>query len=594
MLDVLYLHPHGHLVDDRYVPVGAITSMNAAGGRKLGLYSGECSDQTIRSARVVALDWHWHISLPAVQRVVERVRRVNPSAVVVLGGLTAAWFGQRVFGFLPVDLLAVGEAEPGFAMLVEAGGAIDPARLPNFVSADGTVGPRRALTQAEFDQIDPITVDWFPSLAGPGFEADLVLGRGCTHGCKGRCLSRLTLGGTSRLHSPGWFEQMVGRIRAEIGRKATLRIQNFGCRDPGRLAGIFGTIRAPDPDLSVTLFSCGLDSAFVEAALDRFPRSVVSVLAPWEPLNPGETAAIGEALEERMHELARIVSRVRQAQQARLVCHVLSGKQSATEALMRRLGLDPSSLFASDNFLLWTPEGAAARRRPVGTLVPKIERMARCTAQAAFLQVLMPDVHRMYPVREEPHAAPLPEPSVPVLAAFHKAVLRGWSRWKTILPDPFRLRAYLIRWPDAETPSAEYTRRLPERLADDCLAIVDVPEAEIREDGIEMSWSLPVREDAAAVPGTALALVLAGLDLEPYVREVPTRVARFLLPSAAAAGGCRIRLRLDASDLIVSTIDEGGIREIARLPRRPPTHRLVASSQGAGPASERIQRPHRT
>jgi hypothetical protein len=574
-LDVLYIHPHNHLVDDRYVPVGAITSMNAAGGSKLGLYAAECGDAPIRRARVVALDWHWHFSLPAVRKVVERVRRLNPSALLVLGGLTAAWFGRRVFRILPVDFVAVGEAEPGFAILARDARTVDPSRLPNFVAADGTAGPRRPLTPTEFDALDPITVDWFPSLAGPRFEADLFLGRGCTRDCPGRCLSRLTLGGPSRLHSPEWLAGTIDRIRTTLGPGATVRLQNFGCRDPGRAAGIFAALPKPDPDLNVTLFSCGLDAAFIEEALARFPRATVSVLAPWESLNPGEPPAVGEALEERLLELARIVARVRQAPRARLVCHVLSRDPSPTAALARRVGLEPSSLMASDNFLLWTPEGTTSRRTTVADLGARIERMARCSAQAAFLEVLTPDVHAIYPVREEPHGTPPPDAPVPSLATFHRAVLRGWRAWGTILPDPFRLRAWVIRWPEPDGPPADYTRLLADHLGEDCLAVVDLPPADIVEDGIEARWPLPDLPEGPDRPGTRLAVAIAGLDLEPYLREVPTRVARFLLPPRFAAPGARMVLRLETSDLVVSMTDTVGTVEIGRLRRRPPTHRLV-------------------
>ena len=77
-IDVLYIRSHNNLVADSIVPLGAITSMNAAPGTKLGVYASECTEAQIRMARMVAVDWHWCFSLPAVRAICEKVRRIHP------------------------------------------------------------------------------------------------------------------------------------------------------------------------------------------------------------------------------------------------------------------------------------------------------------------------------------------------------------------------------------------------------------------------------------------------------------------------------------------------------------------------------------
>jgi hypothetical protein len=186
-LDLLFIHPHGHLQSDWQVPIGALTTVNSVQGEKLGVYSWECTDEQIRKARVVALDWYWHFSLPAVRAVANRVRRLNPAAPIVVGGLTAAWFGPRAFDLLPVDYVAVGDSEAGMARLVEMGTRVGAEVPPGFIRADGVCGPRGLLDQERFDRLDPVSAEWFPSLPSEALPPMVLLVRGCDDHCGRTC-----------------------------------------------------------------------------------------------------------------------------------------------------------------------------------------------------------------------------------------------------------------------------------------------------------------------------------------------------------------------------------------------------------------------
>jgi radical SAM superfamily enzyme YgiQ (UPF0313 family) len=213
--DLLYIHPHAQLLDDWEVPLGALTSVNTVRGSKRGVYAWECTDDEIRAARVVALDWHWHFSLPAVRAVAERIRRLSPETPIVVGGLTASWFGRRTFELLPVDFVAVGDAEAGFDRLVEMGAPRSGLEVaPNFLRRDGRCGASVVLQQEAFDRLDSVSVDWFPSLAARTSAPVVMLTRGCDAPCGRTCLAGAASTTPLRVHSAEWVGDTVRRIRS--------------------------------------------------------------------------------------------------------------------------------------------------------------------------------------------------------------------------------------------------------------------------------------------------------------------------------------------------------------------------------------------
>ena len=237
-IDVLYIRSHNNLVADSIVPLGAITSMNAAPGTKLGVYASECTEAQIRMARMVAVDWHWCFSLPAVRAICEKVRRIHPQVPIVIGGLTAGLFGNKTFELLSADYLLSADTEPAFAALVA--GERNITKLPNTLDSTGRSGPQRRITQEEFDGLDPLTVDWFPSF-NRNSRRNIFLSRGCDNRCGNHCLCR-TIGENAMIHSPSWMHRV---IRSPGSSWKSLGIWAMGVSDVNRLIGIFDQVGPP-------------------------------------------------------------------------------------------------------------------------------------------------------------------------------------------------------------------------------------------------------------------------------------------------------------------------------------------------------------
>ncbi len=164
-LDVLYIHPYGGHSFRRVVPMGAIALINAVSGSKLGRFDFDVTDSDIARAKIIAMDVHWFYSLASAGRLVRRIRRINPRARIIIGGYTAGIFHRQLVDKWGVDYVVIGDADRPFPELV---GRIldgdDGGLPPNVTSADMTGEVTYTISGEEFDSMDFITIDWFPSL----------------------------------------------------------------------------------------------------------------------------------------------------------------------------------------------------------------------------------------------------------------------------------------------------------------------------------------------------------------------------------------------------------------------------------------------
>ncbi len=247
--DVLYIHPHGHL-NELVVPAGAISSMNAVNATRLGRYAFEVTDTEIRNAQVIALDVHWSCGITGFEPMVERIRRVNPKAVIIVGGITASLVPETILARYPVDYVVQGDAEVAFSRLVDAVlKGKPPTGIPNVFGRDlPPVAPRR-MTPTEFDQIDCLTIDWFPTFqrvtglqaAAFGLGRTVPVSRGCRMRCQhcyGSCAS--AFGAGTRSLTPWAFRVMLQR--AEHMQVEGLRLF-LGKPSQARLSELVGALR---------------------------------------------------------------------------------------------------------------------------------------------------------------------------------------------------------------------------------------------------------------------------------------------------------------------------------------------------------------
>lgn len=197
---VLYIHPYGHQ-NDFQVPTGLVGLMNRVAAPKLGRYAAEVRPEEVAAARCIALDLHWFFSLETVHAMVTELKRQNPSAPIILGGITASFYARYLLERYPIDYLIQGDAELAFGRLVEAlaeGGPV--GEIPNVHRPSGPAARSEPVSPKEYARTDYLTLDWFPALAertrhghrlyakAPFHEVDhfhpfVPLNRGCRFDC---------------------------------------------------------------------------------------------------------------------------------------------------------------------------------------------------------------------------------------------------------------------------------------------------------------------------------------------------------------------------------------------------------------------------
>lgn len=428
---LLYLHPRGHL-NDLVVPAGALSAMNAAPFPKLGRYAFEVSDAELRAARVVAMDLHWALGLAGLEPLLARVRAVNPTARVVVGGITASHYPRELLDEVGVDHVVQGDAEAAFPALAAALlDGRDPGDVPN-VWTRGRPPPRRArIDAAAFDAVDPLTADWFPTLsrvrdwpaAAFPMSATLPVARGCALRCPTCHGSHAAVSGEGVLAiSPAALVRHLERARALGLRSLRLVV---GKLPASRLAPLLAAAAARGPfpfPLGVGLYLCtppdAGDLAALEAAFDA--QVTVSVVPPGEHVPRPPDAAVARE-EAAWREVAAAVARSR-----RLRLDVWAGSERDAAAARRALG-DPGPRAVVSLAAVWSLTRPDAARRPTlaelrDALGPVWTFYAGRLLSPALEPLLAP-FRLLDELDADPAAAPPPPPE---LAGWRERLLAHW------------------------------------------------------------------------------------------------------------------------------------------------------------------------
>ncbi len=250
---LLYLHPAGHL-NDFVVPAGALASLNAVRAPKLGRFAFEVADEELAAARVVAVDLHWAVGVPGFSRLVGHVRRVNPRATIVAGGITAGIHARALVDDLGVDFVVRGDAERDFAALC---GALldgrDPGVLPNVVGRHRPGGVPRRMTQEEFDATDCVTAGWFPTYERVSDWSTAVYSMARTipvlRGCPMRCSA--CYGSYAQVMGEGHLVRSPASLAREVARAAESGLRSlrliFAKPPPAVLSALLRGLAAAGP-----------------------------------------------------------------------------------------------------------------------------------------------------------------------------------------------------------------------------------------------------------------------------------------------------------------------------------------------------------
>lgn len=454
---LLYVHPRGHL-NELVVPAGALACMNAAPGPRLGRYAFEVSDEELRAARVVAVDVHWALALAGLPSLLARVRRVNPAARVVAGGITAGLYPGRLLEAPGVDYVLQGDAEETFAALVAALLAgREPGDLPN-LWRPGRPARLARMDAAAFDATDCLTADWFPTLARVRdwpcaafpMTATLPLARGCALRCPG------CYGSYAETFGPGVLVRSPAGLVRELQRARALGLRGLrlvaGKLTEARLLPLLEAAAAAGPlhlERGVAVYLCAPPSA---AALDALEAAfgggavTISVVPPAEHVPrppPAELAA-----EEAGWRAA--AARVRRSEQLGLDAWT-EGRETAAAA--RRL-LEP------DGRRVQVSQGSVWRMtRPPGEARPPFEAVRAAVAPlwtfyaARLLSPALARLLERFRLLDELREEEVPAPPG-ALAAWHEVIRTGWGR------DRLPTLPGLAFWA-APLPAAEGAARPP-------------------------------------------------------------------------------------------------------------------------------------
>jgi len=400
---VLYLHPYNHPQDD-VVPVGSITAMNLlSGAGVLGRYASEVSEEEVRAARVVAMDVHWFPPLAVLDGMLAGIRHIQPDVPVVVGGITAAFYGRALLERFDVDHVVGGDVELTLPELV--GCLVDgrpPPALPGVWSrgVDDPPQPPARLPTERFDRLDALTIDWFPTLrrrvvdkhamhrrgrqvpSDPGFPT-LLVSRGCARDCEfchGSYQGRVFGSGTLCRTAEGLLRDLE-----RLSRDPEIAFVTVFLGDGLALDTLASAVEGADLDLDGFLFFCGSAApASLRAWRSAFRGDVVfSVIQPSD-LASGPPTFSPDALE-------RVLGGLPAAARA-AVYHVSEPEPAAVRVARSDERIE---LASARDWTLVRPDAArapdtASRARQLDQVIAA----SRCLAAYNLLIALVPDLVR--------------------------------------------------------------------------------------------------------------------------------------------------------------------------------------------------------
>jgi len=404
---VLFVHPYNHAVPSE-IPVGSIAAVNRVGAVVLGRYAHEVEAEDLRGARVVLLDLHWFLPLAVLRGMIDAMRRVNPEARFVVGGITASFFADATRGHTGADYVVVGDADEALPTLVAHLLAGDePPPIPNVYGSAHGPPPRRRTPRAEFDDNDFLTIGWFPSFrhhveaahARHRERAGHELNDNCypilpvTRGCRRPCdfcygaYQGDVFGPGVRLRTPGSVLRDLARVDADPALVfVTLVFADSVYFDA--LAGAFAGRRF---DLDATLFVCGNVDPGAAATL----RGAFAGRVAFSVIQPTDLAPLRLDPPRRRQEehFAALLRRFRNMERTIVaVCHV-GGPALTTVALAQaEPASNISSLEARDWSMVRPNRTLLAPDAPAAGQLASVERASRCFAALGALRTFAPDL----------------------------------------------------------------------------------------------------------------------------------------------------------------------------------------------------------
>lgn len=400
---LLFIHPHNHLISGA-VPIGAVGAANLLPRPPVGRFAAEVSTADIEQARVVLLGVHWFFPIGVLDHMLAAIRQRNPEARIVVGGLTSSFYKEHFAARFPVDYVCTGDVEISFPPLIAAllAGATPPP-LPNIVPRGGVApAATRRLGQEEFDRIDWLRIDWFPSYRRAvvaqhadrrndlldGVFPSLPLTRGCVRPCE-FCFGayqRRVFGPRVLLRSPA---RVVRDLRA-IAADPELRFVTLMFAESCYLRHFADALDGLRLPLDAYLMFCGnADPAVLDQVRSAFAGHVSLLTIPPEELAPLRRDRRGP---EATAEYARLIEHFRQMTDTRTLVYYVT-KRTRVEGLARS---DDRVTFASgEDWPIARPTLAElGPERDFSRQLDDLVAVARQTAALHLLRAVVPGVRK--------------------------------------------------------------------------------------------------------------------------------------------------------------------------------------------------------
>ena len=128
-----------------------------------------------------------YFHLKKIEELASKIKSINKKIKIIIGGYTATILSSVIIGIFDIDYIVVGDSERPFKELVHNllfNRPID--KIPNIISRRIKTQHSYSTTKDEFNSIDSLSLDWFPSyknsikINNPHFIPTL---RGCLYDC---------------------------------------------------------------------------------------------------------------------------------------------------------------------------------------------------------------------------------------------------------------------------------------------------------------------------------------------------------------------------------------------------------------------------
>lgn len=138
-------------------PLGWLFSKNS--DQVLGIYGFEVTKELVRSHDLFILELNWFIELREFELLVSCIRRYNPGARILFGGLYSQPKFEEIFQRFEVDYFIEGYNELPMQLFLNGE---DPKTIPNMVGRGFQNPTSYVFEEADYEDIE-FNLDWFPS-----------------------------------------------------------------------------------------------------------------------------------------------------------------------------------------------------------------------------------------------------------------------------------------------------------------------------------------------------------------------------------------------------------------------------------------------